>query len=210
APSYRRILATRTWAGAAVAYFGTYWVIALALVWMPSYLHDGLGYSTTVSADLVAVIWAVNAFTMLGQAVLTGWLMRRGVSSRWARARVGGITLIVCALACLALPGRPRGPVAVLLLLVGFGLCGVMSSISVTSVAELVPARRRGGALGLMSAVVTTAGLIAPTLTGRLVDTQGTAGYQHAVLLTGALLLVCGAAAFTLIDPARDAHGLAA
>ncbi|MEJ8646265.1 MFS transporter [Streptomyces sp. MS1.HAVA.3] len=40
---YRRILATRTWLGATAAYFGTYWVIAFALVWLPSYLQDGLG-----------------------------------------------------------------------------------------------------------------------------------------------------------------------
>ena len=205
---YRRILRTGTWIGVTVAYFGTYWVIALALVWVPSYLHEGLGYSDTTAANLVAVLWGVNAVAVLGQAGLTGWLLRRGVGSRWARARVGGITLVVCGLACVALPGFERGPVAVALLVVGFGLCGVMGSIAATTIAELVPGRRRGGALGLMSAVVTLAGLIAPTLTGHLVDTQGTAGYQHAVLLTGVLLLIGGTAAFTLIDPARDARRL--
>jgi MFS family permease len=85
-----------------------------------------------------------------------------------------------------------------------------MSNIAVTTVAEIVPDRRRGGALGLMNAVVTTAGLIAPTLTGHLVDTEGTAGYQHAVLLAGALFLLGGTAAVTLVDPARDARLLAA
>ncbi|MFD7445946.1 MFS transporter [Streptomyces sp. NPDC059909] len=38
---YRRILTTRTWIGATIAYFGTYWVIAFALVWLPSYLQTG-------------------------------------------------------------------------------------------------------------------------------------------------------------------------
>jgi MFS family permease len=102
-----------------------------------------------------------------------------------------------------------RGPVTVLLLLVGFGLCGAMSTVAVTTVAEIVPARRRGGALGLMNAVVTTGGLIAPALTGYLVDTQGRTGYQHAVLLAAALLALGGTAAVTLIHPARDARRLA-
>jgi hypothetical protein len=62
----------------------------------------------------------------------------------------------------------------------------------------------RGGALGLMSAVVAIAGLIAPTLIRRLIDTQGQQGYQHAVLLTGGLLLIAG----LLIDPDRDAQRL--
>jgi MFS family permease len=208
--SYRRILGTRTWIGSTAAFFSTYWGVALVLVWVPSYLHDGLGYSTTTAANLVAALWAVNAVVVLGQAGLTGWMLRRGVSSRWARSRVGGITLIVSALGCLGLSVVARGPATVMLLLLGFGLCGVMSNIAVTTVAEIVPNGRRGGALGLMNAVVTTAGLIAPTLTGYLVDTQGTAGYQHAVLLAGALFLLGGTAAVTLVDPARDARLLAA
>ncbi|MFF8477244.1 MFS transporter [Streptomyces sp. NPDC015414] len=208
APSYRRILATRTWIGATIGYFSTYWMIALSLVWVPSYLHDGLGYSTTTAAGLVAALWAVNGMVLLGQAGLTGWLLRRGVSSRWARGRTGGFLLLVSALGCAALSQAGRGPVTVLVLLIGFGLCGAMSTVAVTSVAELVPARRRGGSLGLMNAVVTLAGLIAPALTGHLVDTQGSDGYRHAVLLAAALLALGGTAAVTLIHPARDARRL--
>ncbi|MGD1225695.1 MFS transporter [Streptomyces krungchingensis] len=207
---YLRILRTGSWIGSTAAFFSAYWLTALALVWVPSYLRDGLGYSDTAAANLVAALWAVNGIAMLGQAGLTGWLLRRGVSSRWARARVGGITLIVCALCCLGLSQPVGGALAVVLLIVGFGLPGLMVSVAVTSVAELVPGRRRGGALGLMTAVVTTAGLVAPALTGYLVDTQGTAGYRYAVLLVGALLLIGGTAAVTLIDSARDARRLAA
>ncbi|MGW3248246.1 hypothetical protein [Streptomyces sp. NPDC001070] len=78
-----------------------------------------------------------------------------------------------------------------------------------TTVAELAPSRCRGGALGLMNVVVTTAGLIALMLTGHLADTQGTAGYGHPVQLTGALFPLGGTAAVALVDPARDARGLA-
>lgn len=56
-----------------------------------------------------------------------------------------------------------------------------------------------------MNATVTTAGLIAPAVVGSLVDSHGTAGYQTAVVLSGGLLLLGALAAFTLIDPARDA-----
>jgi MFS family permease len=47
-----------------------------------------------------------------------------------------------------------------------------------------------------------------PALTGRMVDAQGAAGYQSAVLITGALLLLGAIAAFTLIDPDPDAPAL--
>ncbi|WP_130336334.1 MFS transporter [Micromonospora kangleipakensis] len=206
---YRRILGTRSWIGVTAGYFSTYWMVALVVAWLPSYLHDGLSYSKATSANLVALLWAVNAVALLGQAGLTGWLLRRGVSSRRARARVGGITLMVSAAGCLALGAGQHGALTVLLLVLGFGICGVMATIAVTTVAEIAPAGRRGGALGIMNGVVTTAGLIAPILVGRLVDTQGTAGYQHAVLISGVVLLLGGTAAVTLVDPDRDRRRLA-
>ncbi|MEU0392717.1 MFS transporter [Streptomyces sp. NPDC006208] len=207
---YRRILATRTWIGVTTAYFGTYWVIAFALVWLPSYLQDGLGYSSAASTQLLMLFWGLSGVVVLGQAGLTGWLLRRGIASRWARGGIGGICLLIGAAACLALPSAPAGAATAVLLVAGFGLAGVMANIAVTTVMELVPADRRGGALGIMNAVVTTAGLIAPTLIGRFVDTHGNGGYQHAVLITGGLLLLGGIAALTLIDPARDARLLSA
>jgi MFS family permease len=206
---YRRILGTRTWIGITAAYFSTYWAAAQMLVWLPSYLRDGLGYPSASASGLVALVWAVSGIVMLGQAGVTGRLVRRGVPSRWARAGVGGVALVLGAFGCMGLSAAHRGPAAVALLVAGFGLAGVMVNISVTTVAELVPARRRGGSLGLMSAVATAAGLIAPTLTGSLVDAQGAAGYRHAVLLTGVLLLLGGVSALSLVDPARDARRLA-
>ncbi|MFF1832765.1 MFS transporter [Streptomyces sp. NPDC058231] len=203
---YRRILATRTWIGATIAYFGTYWVIAFALVWLPSYLHDGLGYSSAGSAQLLMLVWGVSGIVVLGQAGLTGWLLRRGTASRWARGRVGGILMLFGAAACLALPWAPAGAVTVVLLVAGVALSGAMGSVAATTVVELAPADRRGGSLGIMNAVVTTAGLIAPTLIGHLVDAHGAGGYRYAVVITAALLLLGGLAAVTLIDPDRDAR----
>ncbi|RZU53754.1 sugar phosphate permease [Krasilnikovia cinnamomea] len=209
AVGYRRIIATRSWIGVTAGFASTYWILALALVWLPSYLHNGLGYRTTTAANLVALVWAVSAVAVVGQAGLTGWLLRRGVSSRWARARVGGITLILAAAGCLALAGGQRGPLTVLFMVLAFGICGVMASIAVTTVAEFAPPGRRGGALGLMNAVVTVAGLLGPVLIGRLVDTQGLAGYRNSIVLSGVLLLLGGLAACTLVDPDRDRRRLA-
>ncbi|MEU0394577.1 MFS transporter [Streptomyces sp. NPDC006208] len=204
-PAYRRIFGTRTWIGTTAAYFTTYWAVALTLVWLPSYLHNGLGHSSAASTKLVALPWVLGALVLLGQAALTGWLMRRGVSSRWARGRVGGILLFLGAVACLTVPLVDGTGSKTALLVVGFGLGGSFATVAVTTVSELAPPARRGGALGTMNATVTTAGLLAPALVGRLVDTQGATGYQSAVVLTGVLLLLGALAAFTLIDPDRDA-----
>ncbi|WP_395575702.1 MFS transporter [Streptomyces sp. BK79] len=201
---YRRIFASRTWIGATLAYFTSYWTVALMLAWLPSYLRNGLGYSAHEAGTVVIAPWTIGAFVLLAQAGITGRLMRRGVDSRRARGWVGGWILVLGAVCCLALPLADGTTAKTVLIALGFGFGGSYATIAATTVAELAPPSREGGALGTMNAVVTAAGLAAPALVGALVDAQGTDGYQSSVLLSGVLLAAGAAASFLLIDPARD------
>ena len=209
-PAYRRILGSRTWIGTTVAYFTSYWTVALIVVWLPSYLRNGLGHSADAAGTLVVLPWLVGAVALLGQAAVTGRLMRRGVTSRRARGWVGGALLLLGAAACLSVPLADGSATKTALAAAGFGLGGSFATVAATTVAELATPARRGGALGTMNAVVTTAGLVAPAVVGHLVDARGAAGYQSAVVVSGVLLLLGAVAAFTLIDPARDAARLSA
>lgn len=202
--AYRKIFASRTWIGTTLAYFMSYWSVALMLVWMPSYLRNALDYSASTAGKLVVLPWAVGAVVLLGQAALTGRLMRRGVVSRKARGWVGGFMLAIGAVCCLLTPFVDSVPAQTVLVALGFGFSGSYATVAATTVAELAPAARSGGALGLMNALVTVSGLLAPAVVGALVDAQGDAGYQHAVFVTGVLVAVGAVLAFALIDPERD------
>ncbi|MFI6940355.1 MFS transporter [Streptomyces sp. NPDC050418] len=207
---YRRIFRTRTWIGATLAYFTSYWTVAMMLTWLPSYLRNGLGYSADTAGRIVAGPWVVGAVVLLAQAAVTGRLMRRGAGSRKARGWVGGWLLALGAVCCLAVP-LADGPTAkTVLITLGLGLGGAYATVAATAVAELAPPSRGGGALGAMNAVVTASGLAAPAVVGALVDAQGDAGYQNSVLLAGLLLVAGAVASFLLIDPARDTARLAA
>ncbi|WP_327672264.1 MULTISPECIES: MFS transporter [unclassified Streptomyces] len=201
---YRKIFASRTWIGTTLAYFMSYWSVALMLVWMPSYLRNALDYSASTAGKLVVLPWAVGAAVLLGQAALTGRLMRRGVVSRKARGWVGGFMLAIGAVCCLLTPFVDSVPAQTVLVALGFGFSGSYATVAATTVAELAPAARSGGALGLMNALVTVSGLLAPAVVGALVDAQGDAGYQHAVFVTGVLVAIGAVLAFALIDPERD------
>ncbi|MER5443751.1 MFS transporter [Streptomyces sp. NPDC002790] len=201
---YRKIFASRTWIGSTLAYFMSYWSVALMLVWMPSYLRNALDYSASTAGRLVVLPWAVGAVVLLGQAALTGRLMRRGVVSKRARGWVGGCMLAIGAVCCLLTPFVDSVPAQTVLVALGFGFSGSYATVAATTVAELAPAARSGGALGLMNALVTVSGLLAPAAVGALVDAQGDAGYQHAVLVTGVLVAIGAVLAFALVDPERD------
>lgn len=134
--------------------------------------------------------------------------MRRGVSSRRARGWVGGGLLAIGAVCCLAVPLTDSVVIRTVLIACGFGFGGSYVTVAVTTVAELAPPTRGGGALGLMNALVTVAGLLAPVVVGALVASQGATGYEHAVLLSGALIAIGSVVAFALIDPERDSARL--
>ncbi|MFI6647664.1 MFS transporter [Streptomyces sp. NPDC050529] len=206
---YGRILATRTWIGATLAYFTSYWSVALMLVWLPSYLRNALGHPAHTAAVLIVVPWAIGAVALLAQAGITGRLMRRGVGSRRARGRVGGWLLALGAACLLAQTFVDGSTGKTVLVALGFGLGGSYATVAATTIAELAPAGRSGGSLGAMNAVVTAAGLAAPAVVGALVDAQGNDGYHLAVTLSGVLLVIGAAASFLLIDPARDIARLA-
>lgn len=201
---YRRIFATPTWLAVTAAYFTCYWALALMLVWLPSYLRNGLGYSSAEAGRLVVLPWVMGGVVLLTQAGVTGWLMRRGVGTKWARGGVGGAALGLGALACLAVPLVDGTGAKTALLAVGFGLAGSYAAVAATTVSELAPPARASGALGVTNAVVTTAGLAAPAIVGFMVDKQGADGYQNAVVITGAMLLVGALLSATLVDPSRD------
>ncbi|WP_327707943.1 MFS transporter [Streptomyces sp. NBC_00464] len=206
---YGRILATRTWIGATLAYFTSYWSVALMLVWLPSYLRNALGHPAHTAAVLIVVPWAIGAVALLAQAGITGRLMRRGAGSRRARGWVGGWLLALGAACLLAQTFVDGSTGKTVLVALGFGLGGSYATVAATTIAELAPAGRSGGSLGAMNAVVTAAGLAAPAVVGALVDAQGNDGYHLAVTLSGVLLVIGAAASFLLIDPARDIARLA-
>lgn len=204
---YRRILLSGTWLGGFVAAFAAYWALALLIAWVPPYLETVLHYSPHTTGTLVVLPWIASAVFNLAQGVLTQWLMRRGVSSRMARGVLGGVAILVSGIAMLLFPNVPGGPLQLALLTLAFSLGGILFAIGVTVTSEITPARQRGSVLSLTVGIVTTAGLLAPYVTGLIIEAAPgpAAGYGLAFGATGALMLVGGLLAIVFVRPERDA-----
>ncbi|MGD6756454.1 MFS transporter [Streptomyces sp. BH105] len=207
---YRRILLSGTWLGGFVGAFAAYWALALLIAWVPPYLETVLGYSAATTGTLVVLPWIATAVFNLGQGVLTQWLMRRGVSSRMARGVLGGVGILVAGLAMLLFPLAPAGGLQLALLTVAFSLGGILFAIGVTVTSEITPTRQRGSVLSITVGIVTTAGLLAPYVTGLIIEAapDPAAGYGLAFTAAGVLMLVGGLLAVIFVRPGRDARRL--
>ncbi|WP_037064229.1 MFS transporter [Pseudonocardia acaciae] len=207
---YSKILLSGTWLGGFLAGFAAYWALSLLVAWVPPYLETALGYGPAATGTLVALPWVAASVLIFGQGVVTQWLMHRGVSSRMARGVLGGVGVLVSGAAMVAFPPLPDGPLKIALLTLAFSVGGITFAIGQTVSAEISPARQRGAVLAIGTGLVTFAGLLAPYLTGRIIQAAATpaAGYRLAFTLTGALMLLGGTLAVIFVRPERDATRL--
>ncbi|MEU5848499.1 MFS transporter [Saccharopolyspora shandongensis] len=206
---YRRILFSGTGLGAFFNAFVSYWVLALLISWVPPYFQIVLGYSASETGTLLVLPWVANALFVLGQGLLSEWLMRRGVSSRLARGVLGGVAVMIAGIAMVLFP-LTAGGLQLVLMTVAFSLGAIVFAIGSTVNSEISPTRQRGAVLSIYTAAATTAGLIAPYVTGRIIETAATpaAGYTIGFTAAGALLLLGGLLAALIVRPERDARRL--
>ncbi|MFE3170335.1 MFS transporter [Amycolatopsis sp. NPDC059090] len=206
---YRRILLSGTWLGGFLAGFAAYWALSVLVAWVPQYLETALHYSTVTTGTLVALPWIASVVFNLAQGALSDRLMRRGVSSRVARGVLGGIAVLVSGLAMLLFP-HTGGWFQIALLTVAFSLGGVVFALGVTMNAEISPTRQRGAVLSISVGLVTTAGLLAPYLTGRLIQAASSpgSGFTLAFTISGLLSVAGGLLAMFFVNPDRTARRL--
>src|SRR5262249_60172326 len=97
------------------------------------------------------------------------------------------------------------------LVMLAFGIGAVIYSLGPPLISEITPVQQRGAMLGLSNAVFSTAGLIAPWLTGHIVDVglDPAAGFRQGFLFGGCLICVGGLISAVVIKPPSDLARLA-
>ncbi|MBD3942961.1 MFS transporter [Microbacterium sp. NEAU-LLC] len=210
---YRRIFLSGTGIAVFIAGFAAYWGLAQLVAWVPLYLGGPLQLGTTGSGLLVILPWLMGAIVIPVQGVVSDRLMQRGVSSRGARVLLSAVFMTIAAVSLVGMILAPAVPVKVALLTVGFSFATVQIAIGMTLIAEITPLSQRAASIATVTGVIGLAGIIAPALTGKLVDAAGVAapgGYNTAFLIAAALFVVGALVLVLLARPVRDAARLTA
>lgn len=208
---YRRLLLTGTVLGSIASAFGASWALALSHAWLPTYFRTELGMTPGAAATTIGVISGFSLVLLLTVSPFVDVLKSRGVSTRWSAGAVQGVAVCVagCAMAAFPFVGESSW---LRLLLVGlaFGTGALAVPLHYMTAAEVVPAGQRGAVFGIVAGTGTLPGLVAPWLTGHLIDAAATstAGYRTAFLVASAVMLLAGVFALAAIRPERDARRL--
>ena len=204
---FRRIVTSGTWLGATFSAFTVMWTLALGFAWLPLFLEEQAGFSDAEISGIVGLPALSMAVLVLAAGAFAQRLLRRGSTARVAQGLVGAV-LPLLAGACLLLTTRV-GPAALLLplLVVAFSAGNGQTPLTNSAIADICPPGRRSAALGLSYALAALSSLLAPYVTGRIIDAAPTEalGYGRAFDLAALLLIAGGVVSMLLIRPDRDA-----
>ncbi|MEV6198295.1 MFS transporter [Streptomyces sp. NPDC051920] len=207
---YLRVLRSRSWLAAAAAAIAVYWAGAQLVAWLPQYLEVAQGYSPERARSLAALPWAVQMAVLLVPGLLAPRLIRKGHLMGTVNASLAAGTAALAAIALLTLPVLPDGLPRLVAVTVGMGLPILIMPLMLTAIGAVIPVNLRGGVLGVLAGVYSTAATLSPVVTGHLIDSASTekAGYTQAFTVAGVLLLVAAVAVAFLLRPERDARML--
>ncbi|MFE3943441.1 MFS transporter [Streptomyces sp. NPDC059118] len=209
---YRRLLLSGTVIGSVASAFGASWAMALSQAWLPSYLKNELTMSPGTAAAVLSAVSAFSFVLLLALSPAVDRLTRRGVSLRLSGGVPQGLAVACAGVAMAVFPFVGPLPVRLALIAVAFAVHSIAFPLHYMTAAAVVPASQRGALFGIVAATGTLPGLLAPSLTGRLLDTAPSAGagYAQSFALAAVVMITCGAVAACCIRPARDAARLGA
>ncbi|WPO70858.1 MFS transporter [Streptomyces sp. KN37] len=207
---YRKILLTGTVVGSISSAFGAAWALSLSHAWLPAYFRTQMDMSAAASATAISVMSGFGLVLLLAVSPFMDALKSRGVSSRWSSGAGQSIAVCVAGCAMTAFPFIDASGPRLVLIALAFGGTAIAVPLHYMTTAEVVPPAQRGAVFGIVAGVGTLPGLVAPFLTGHLIDAADTPsiGYTTAFLAAGAVMLTAGTFALAAIRPERDARRL--
>jgi MFS family permease len=200
---YFQLLTSRTFIGCCAATFGAYWALSLGLTWFTSFIIEGLGFAQEDAGWINSLPWAFGAVIVL----ITGWisqvLMARGFSTRVARGVLGSVPLIVGGLVISTLPYVNGGGLRLALLVFGSGLCGSIYVVCPPMLGEFTPVSQRGAVISIYGAIYTLAGILAPSVMGKVIQNAGglVDGYLMGFTINAVILVTSGLLGLLLLWP---------
>jgi MFS family permease len=171
-PTFWMILKQPSLWGTALGLFSSNYTFYFMLNWLPTYLQTERGFSLIAMTQLATLAFAVNAVSAFG----TGWAidkyLRRGGSANFGYKSVMAVAHVGSVLCMLAM-GMGSPTVALIGVFLFQALCGA-SSPGVYAMCQILAGPRASGRwVGIQNSLGNLPGIIAPWLTGYIIESTG-------------------------------------
>jgi sugar phosphate permease len=205
---WTKIFRTPSFLAGAVATMSMYALVTSVLTWLPSYFEVGLGYSRLQAGAMFGFPSIASLAALMVSSFVTDRLLSRGASARVMRGVVPAVGLLICGVTMATLPLVGVPGVAVLVVSLGYGMGAIIFPLFNAALSQICPPKQLAGTLGVFLALQALGGLVAPFLTGVIVDAAASpaAGYADAFRVFGIAAAVAAVIALLAVNPERDAR----
>lgn len=184
-----------------LAGFASYWYVALLITWVPVYYVEVWHVPQRSALYVLAssLPWLMAGMIQVGVGVLSDRLFKRGGSR--LRVQVLSITLLIGALLLAGAALAPSLLIAILCL--SLTPLGATFPLTIALLADMTPTSYHGTFLGLSVAIASLAGLIAPAVTGLLIQhaTSPIVGFRFAYLAATCFIACCSGFCWVFVRP---------
>ncbi len=170
-----------------IAYFAFGYMLFFATLWLPGYFLTQHGLNLKSVGWYLTIPWLVSAIFLKAGGVISDWLYRKTGSSRLARAHVIWSSQLLAAVFFVLLGFTKDLVPSIVFLSLGLGF-GMLPQPAFFSTNIDVAKEKAGSAQGITSSCLSLAGILAPVLTGWLIDLTG--NYQGAFLLLAGFTVI--------------------
>ncbi len=167
-----------------IAYFSFGYMLFFATLWLPGYFLLQYGLNLKTVGWYLTIPWLVGAVFLKAGGIISDYLYKKSGRSRLARSHLIWSSQLLAAICFVILSFTNTLGLSLFFLSLGLGF-GLMPQSAFFSVNIDVAKERAGSAQGITSGCLSLAGIIAPALTGFLIDLTG--NFQGAFLLLAGL-----------------------
>lgn len=186
----------------AVAFFAYNYILFFFLTWFPSYLSTAKHLSISKMSMATTIPWVVGTVGL----ILSGWVSDF-LYQKTGKLMFSRKVVIVCGLlgaaVCVGLTGTVQTAAsAVVLMTFGIFFMYITGAMYWSIIRDNVNASKVGGASGFVHALSNISGIIAPSVTGFIV--QFTGSFTSAFLLAGLLAVIGAVCVLLFVKPLRS------
>ena len=205
----RALLARPAVLATAFAFFGYAYILYFFLSWFPSYLTNARHLSLQSMSFVSTIPWLLGFIGLAAGGSVSDGIFRLTGNAVLARKLVLVIALLIAAI-CVALAGQVASvEAAVTLMAVSVFFMYLTGNTYWAIILDTVEKDRVGGVGGFVHLIANLAGIVAPSVTGFMIQATG-GSYAGAFVLAGGIAVLGALSVAVFVRaPAKDAPGLA-
>ncbi len=195
----RALVTSRAVVGLAVSYFFWAYALTMVIVWLPTYLVQAREFTLQQMGWVGMLPVAGGLVGVLGGGVLSDRLLRRGVSTTWARKGVPAVVIAASA-PFLALAAWVDSPTHAVWAFAGFQFATTLGLVAYWSIPIELDASQVGSIASICNFGGNLGGFVSPIVAGFVVAQTGN---WAAPFYTAAVACFVGAVLLVLLVPVR-------